>query len=154
MKKMKKKIYWLSKPQPHDYPAAKNYLSLLFPEKKADEIVIRLKNAPLVHFCAKDVLRASGLLLEKVGKDNKHVKKNLSRIKKGMELSPILLVRRNGANVIVADGFHRACAVYLYDEDSEIPCRIVDLDVGSDAVDVCDGPVHVESPQPEPYALQ
>jgi len=27
--------------------------------------------------------------------------------------------------VIVADGYHRLCAVYSYDEDAVIPCKIV-----------------------------
>jgi len=27
--------------------------------------------------------------------------------------------------VVIADGYHRLCAVYLFDEDALIPCRIV-----------------------------
>jgi hypothetical protein len=32
--------------------------------------------------------------------------------------------QKNG-KVIVADGYHRLCAVYGFDEDTLIPCRIV-----------------------------
>jgi hypothetical protein len=31
---------------------------------------------------------------------------------------------RNG-KVVVADGYHRLCAVYQIDEDAWIPCKIV-----------------------------
>ncbi len=27
--------------------------------------------------------------------------------------------------LIIADGYHRLCAVYKFDEDAMIPCRIV-----------------------------
>jgi len=41
-------------------------------------------------------------------------------------LSPLLLVRypANG-RVIIADGYHRLCAVYAFDEDVVVPCKIV-----------------------------
>lgn len=31
--------------------------------------------------------------------------------------------------LIIADGYHRLCAVYLHDEDSLIPCQIISLTV-------------------------
>jgi len=31
--------------------------------------------------------------------------------------------------VQIADGYHRVCASYHLDEDTEIPCRLVDLPV-------------------------
>jgi len=54
------------------------------------------------------------------------LKKNQKKIAKGRELSPLLLVR-DAANgkVVVADGYHRLCAVYSHDEDAVIPCKIV-----------------------------
>jgi hypothetical protein len=40
-------------------------------------------------------------------------------------MSPVLLVRAPAlAKVIVADGYHRLCAVYGLAEDEPIPCRI------------------------------
>ena len=54
------------------------------------------------------------------------MKKNQAKINGGESLSPVLLVRdtANG-KVVVADGYHRVCAVYTFDEDAVIPCKIV-----------------------------
>ena len=44
----------------------------------------------------------------------------------GQKLSPLLLVRdTKNARVIIADGYHRMCAVYSCDEDTVVPCKIV-----------------------------
>jgi hypothetical protein len=32
---------------------------------------------------------------------------------------------RDHGKPIIADGYHRLCAVYTFDEDAMIPCRIV-----------------------------
>jgi hypothetical protein len=41
-------------------------------------------------------------------------------------LSPLLLVRdTRTSKLIIADGYHRLCAVYMFDEDAVIPCKIV-----------------------------
>jgi hypothetical protein len=32
-----------------------------------------------------------------------------------------------GARLTIAYGYHRNCAVYIYDEDVEVPCQIVGL---------------------------
>ena len=118
------KIQWLSRPDPHDFPQAKSYLSLLYPETIAARQVGRLRRARMTEFKAKDIFRASGLSL--LGGGNFHVAKDRDKIKSKTRLSPILLVRdqRNG-KVIVADGYHRLCAVYSFDEDATIPCKIV-----------------------------
>jgi hypothetical protein len=45
---------------------------------------------------------------------------------KGTSLSPLLLVRDEACGkVVIADGYHRLCSVYLFDEDAWIPCKIV-----------------------------
>jgi hypothetical protein len=42
------------------------------------------------------------------------------------KLSVLLLVRgRNGGKLLIADGYHRLCAVYAFDENASIPCRLV-----------------------------
>ena len=52
--------------------------------------------------------------------------KDRKKILAGTPLSPLLLVRRAGrAALIVADGYHRLCAVYAFNEDAVIPCKIV-----------------------------
>lgn len=124
---MTAKLNWKESPDDHDYPAAADYLSLLISQKEADELVRRLRAAPLMRRKAKDLLRASALPALPV--DNVHVAKDLAKVKKGELLSPVLLVRgRVDARVplTVADGYHRICASYYLDEDADIPCRIVD----------------------------
>lgn len=117
-------INWLSEPEEHDYPAALSYLSLIYDEQTATNFVNRLKDAPMSEFKSKDIFRASSLSL--LGVSNAHLEKDQKKIKKGRELSPLLLVKdASNGKVIVADGYHRLCAVYSYDEDAIIPCKIV-----------------------------
>lgn len=117
-------IKWSKSPNKHDYPAALSYLSLFFDEKTAATYVRKLKRAVQSEFKAKDIFRASALSL--LGVSNGHVDRYRQRIKAGQALSPVLLVRDAATRrVIVADGYHRLCAVYSYDEDAVIPCRIV-----------------------------
>ena len=124
---MAQKIKWLDKPRESNYPNAVSYLSLIFDTTTATNYVDRLKEgigAQITTFKAKDIFRASGLSL--LGVSNERVKKDLKKIAEGEELSPILLVRDTiRGRVIIADGYHRMCAVYEVDEDADIPCIIV-----------------------------
>jgi hypothetical protein len=116
-------IKWLKEPEEHNYPAALSYLSLIYDEAAAAAHVARLTSAALSMFKAKDIFRASGLSL--LGVSNDHVEKDQKKIQAGRELSPLLLVRdAAGGRVIVADGYHRLCAVYAFDEDAVVPCKI------------------------------
>jgi hypothetical protein len=124
---MADKEHWKNKPDEHDYPAAANYLGLVATQAVAARVVERLKAAPLEHFKAKDLLRASMLAL--LPEDNPAVARDLKKVKKGELLSPVLLVRGDLTGAIpltVADGYHRICASYHLDEDEDIPCRIAD----------------------------
>jgi hypothetical protein len=117
-------IKWLAEPEEHDYPAATSYLSLIYDERTAASYVQKLRGAPVSEFKAKDLFRASGLSL--LGISNSHVEKDRKKILSGSKLSPLLLVRdRNSGKVIIADGYHRMCSVYSFDEDAIIPCKIV-----------------------------
>jgi len=118
-------IKWSSQPEDHDYPAALSYLSLLFDEQTATAHVSRLKKqASVAQFKAKDIFRASGLPL--LGISNTHLARDRDKIKSGHALSPLLLVRDAvHGRLIVADGYHRLCAVFSCDEDALIPCKIV-----------------------------
>jgi hypothetical protein len=120
----KVEIKWLSEPEEHDYPAALAYLALLYDEQTATTYVDKLKLASISEFKAKDIFRASGLSL--LGISNSHVAKDQQKIQSGRALSPLLLVRDpvNG-RVVIADGYHRLCAVYSCDEYAVIPCKIV-----------------------------
>jgi len=117
-------IKWLDEPEEKDYPAALSYLSLIYDVPTATKMVGELRSALVSTFKAKDIFRASSLSL--LGISNDHVEKDRKKINKGTSLSPLLLVRdpANG-KVIVADGYHRLCAVYSFDEDAIIPCKIV-----------------------------
>ena len=117
-------IKWLSEPEEQDYPAAASYLSLLYDNHQVEGLVTKLRKQTITKFKAKDIFRASGLSL--LGVSNSHVEKDRKKISDGKSLSPILLVRddKNG-KVIIADGYHRLCAVYSYNEDAQIPCKIV-----------------------------
>ena len=87
----------LARPENHDYQAAEDYLSLIMPAKQAEMYRQKLFDArgDITHRKAKDILRASQLAL--LGQDNKHV----------------------------ADGYHRVCASYWIDENTDIPCILV-----------------------------
>jgi hypothetical protein len=120
------KVLWGDAPDEHDYPAAADYLALLAPAEQISEIVAALKQAPIVHKKAKDLLRASCLALLPI--DDPHVQRDLKKIKKGTALSPILVVRgelNTGVAMQIADGYHRVCASYYTDENTDIPVRIV-----------------------------
>ena len=119
-------VLWGDEPDEHDYPAAGDYLALLASDAQISEIVAALKKAPVVHKKAKDLLRASRLAL--LPADNPHVSADLKKIKKGKPLSPILAVRgdlNSGVAMQIADGYHRVCASYLTDENTDIPVKIV-----------------------------
>jgi hypothetical protein len=125
------KVKWKRKPAAHDYPAADSYLSLLVadPALRA-ELVSQLRAAPIVTYKAKDLLRASQLAA--MTKANAHVALDLKKIRKKIPLSPVLLVRGDlvrGFPLQVADGYHRVCASHLVDENTDIPCRLIDLPV-------------------------
>lgn len=117
-----KQVIWLKEPEDHDFPAASDYLDLHFGKEKVNRIIYELKSSPTIKKKAKDILRASRLPM--LPKDNVHVKSNLKKVKKGNKLSPVLLVR-NENRLIIADGYHRVCAVYYLSEDLEIPCRLI-----------------------------
>ena len=117
-------IQWLDEPEEHNYPAALSFLSLIHDEQQAANLVQRLRAAPASKFKAKDVFRASGLSL--LGISNSHVEKDRRKILSGTALSPLLLVRDQAlGKVVIADGYHRLCCVYSFDEDCSIPCKIV-----------------------------
>ena len=123
MKRDKKN--WLKSPEEHDYPAAESYLSLIYDHETAVKFVSDLKEAPMTAFKAKDIfLRLGACRL--LGTNNSHVRQNQKKLAARRKLSPLLLVRDpNHGKTIIADGYHRMCAVYLLDEDTSVPCKIV-----------------------------
>jgi hypothetical protein len=124
----KDKVAWKEKSEAEDYDAALKYLSLVVPVARAEKLVRALRKAPLVKHAAKDLLRASDLPM--LPRDEAHVDEDLKRIHKGKPLVPVLLVRGDMTQdmpLIVADGYHRICAVCYYEESAPIVCRLVNL---------------------------
>jgi hypothetical protein len=119
---------WESKPAKEDYLAAHAYLTLLFSEADTRKIVDRLRRAPVIWREGKDLLRGSQTHLLK--KDDPHVAADLKKIQKGRKLSPVLVVRGNGrlgVTLTIADGQHRICASWHWDENAPVACCIAAL---------------------------
>jgi hypothetical protein len=113
-------VKWAAQPEKDDYPAAERYLSLLFEPSAASEYVRRLKKAGVAQYKASDLFRASGLEFT-----SSQVKAQRKKITAGKKLSPLLLVRdTKRGRVVIADGFHRMCAVYSLDDEASIPCKL------------------------------
>jgi hypothetical protein len=119
-----KEIKWLPDMEEHDYPAAESYLNILFSEDRVADIMARFRSTAIVSFKAKDIFRASQLSL--LGMSDLHVEKDRKKIQKGISLSPLLLLRDElNGRVVIADGYHRLCAIYEFDEDAWIRCKII-----------------------------
>ena len=119
------KVNWGTAPDDHDYPAAQSYLSLLATPEQVEQILEQLRVAPVELIKAKDVVRAAGLQL--LDKTNFHVKRDLQKIMSKKVLSPLLLVRGDRTSdmpLTIADGYHRACAVYWNSEDDFIHAKV------------------------------
>jgi hypothetical protein len=119
-----KEIKWLPDMEEHDYPAAESYLNILFSEDRVADIMARFRSTAIVSFKAKDIFRASQLSL--LGMSDLHVEKDRKKIQKGISLSPLFLLRDElNGRVVIADGYHRLCAIYEFDEDAWIRCKII-----------------------------
>ena len=124
----KSELKWSEGEEGQDFKAAFKFLSLLCSERKANALVESLRNSKLLEHAAKDVLRAAQLPL--LPRDEPHVDDDLKRIQKDKPLAPVLLVRGdmgNGLPLMVADGYHRICAVVYFDESAPVRCRIADI---------------------------
>ena len=127
----KQQPVWKKKPEDEDFAGALHFLSLVLPGAKARKLVQSMRKTNTIELAAKDLLRASNLPL--LPSDEPHVDDDLKKIRKGKPLAPVLLVRGDisgGIPLIVADGYHRICAVYYYDDSVPIHCRIADGLIG------------------------
>ncbi len=120
-------IEWHDEPESHDYMAAASYLSLTLGHRAAKNAAKELERVKMSEFPAKDIFRASTLSL--LGVSNSHVQKDRKKIIRRKKLSPILLFRdKANGKLVIADGYHRLCAVYTFNEDAMIPCKIAGPD--------------------------
>jgi hypothetical protein len=121
-------VTWQDQPEAHDYPAAASYLSLVAGPPTVAATVEAFHTATTAHYKAKDILRAARLPL--LPETNPHVRSDLAKVHDGRPLSPVLIVRGDasaGYAAQIADGYHRVCASYLTDENTDVPVRLVDL---------------------------
>lgn len=119
----KNPVKWLKEVDKHDFAAGESYLRLVYPAKRAQSLVSALRRVELTTFAARDILRASELTV--LPPKDAEVAKQLKKLAKGEKLSPLPLVREAGhARLVVADGFHRLCAVMHVNADERIPCKI------------------------------
>jgi hypothetical protein len=128
MGKKNEQSIWEAKASSEDYAAAEKYLKLFFPDHKAKRLVKQLRAAPTIEYEAKDLLRASQTHL--LTDENPHVAEDLKKIKKGKKLSPVLLVRGNGelgVTLTIADGYHRICASWQWNEKCPVACCLAEL---------------------------
>ncbi len=116
-------IKWLGEPEEKDYVAAHSYLSLLLAPDPLREAVTLLREAPEGRWRAKDVLRAASLPLLK-RKRSAEVAEKLKHIADGVAISPILLIHDGRGALVIADGYHRACAACIVEEDVQVPGRL------------------------------
>ena len=122
------KTIWEKAPAHKDFEAAEHYLTLLFGASDVRKLVGKLRACPTVEFQAKDLLRASQTHL--LPEDNPHVAADLKKIRRGKKLSPVLLVRGDAwraAPLTIADGYHRICASWYWNEDCPVACCLAAL---------------------------
>lgn len=114
---------WLDKPADKDIKSAETFLGLLYGPKKARQYAKRLAKADLQQYAARDLLRASEMPIAEVQAFD--WVKQRKEITDGTPMSPILLIRQeNGGHLIIADGFHRLCAVFSIDQDAPVLCFV------------------------------
>jgi hypothetical protein len=125
----KPEIEWDEKGEAEDYDRVVKFLSLLGPNTKAAALVSSLRNSKFVEHAAKDLWRAPDFPILPI--DESHVDEVLKGINKARRWRPFSSFAgaiATGLPLIVADGYHRICGVYYFDESAPIPCRIVDID--------------------------
>ncbi len=113
------RIRWQRKPEPHDFETAEEYLSLVLAEEHVLEAMRQLRDARQPHeYTAKEIFSAAEL--KPLTAADTGVAKKLARLAKGKRLPPIMIVRRDGAPLILAAGYHRACTGYVLGKQTPV----------------------------------
>lgn len=119
-------IKWMDAPEDHDYEAAYNFLRLTYGNSVSRAVADVLPGVEPDQFRANDILRASGLKV--LGHGDPSIKHDVQKIENGEPLSPILLINDQSVyKLVIADGYHRVCAVNLHDPKAMIPCKIMPM---------------------------
>ena len=98
----KQKPICKKKPDAEDYEGALSFLSLIYPDAKAHRLLRLFRKAKTVEHAAKDLLRASNLPL--LSREEAHVEADLTRIRKGKDLSPrdLIFLREQDASIVAS----------------------------------------------------
>ena len=116
-------IRWLDEPEEKDYAAASSFLSMVLSPSALPAVIAGLHGAPAGHWAAKDILRAAGLPALKP-KQSTEVAEKLAKVRKGIPISPVLLVGGIRPQLVIADGYHRVSAALRVNEDTQVPGRL------------------------------
>jgi hypothetical protein len=123
-KEKKNGITWLDDVGEDDYAAAQSYLSLLYRDERVRGAIAALRQAGIVEYKSADILRASQLPL--LGPDDPNVKRQQKKCGGGEGIAPLLLFRDEAlGRLVIADGYHRMCAVVLIDANAAMKAKIV-----------------------------
>ena len=115
----KLRIRWQKKPEAHDFETAEEYLSLVLGEEHVLEAMRQLRDARHPqNYTAKEIFNAAQLT--PLTAADTGVAKKLARLAKGKRLPPIMIVRREGAPLILAAGYHRACTGYVLGKQTPV----------------------------------
>jgi Kef-type K+ transport system membrane component KefB len=113
------RIRWQKKPEPHDFETAEEYLSLVLAEEHVLEAMRQLRDARHPRkYTAKEIFNAAELT--PLTAADTGVAKKLARLAKGKRLPPIMIVHRDGAPLILAAGYHRACTGYVLGKQTPV----------------------------------
>lgn len=119
-----RKTNWTETPDPTDYEAAADYLSLLLPTRTAQLAVVRWRNGPMESRRARDLPRASGLadLLP----ENPSVARKLKDLKRVSGSHRFYAFEATSMTARCSPSRTATTASassYLLDEGTDIPCR-------------------------------
>lgn len=120
-------IKWNPSASKKDIAAAKQYLTLVFNPKDVAAAIAKLskRRTHIEQFKAKDILRAAETQL--LPETNEDVRAEFLKIVKRIPFVPIILVRK-GHKLFIADGYHRTCAAYYLDKNTEVHCVLVGIE--------------------------
>jgi hypothetical protein len=114
-------VVWLDEVKEEDYQSALRYLTILLDIDRAQRALDRLKKTPITTRRVNDVLRATHrepLPVSDIG-----VHRNMEGVKKGHKFGPLLVVSFSHGGDI-ADGYHRASAVYNINPFADVRCKL------------------------------
>ena len=110
-------VRWRKDAANHDYAAASSYLSIRYGESQAQEMSEKLRQLPVIHRRANDILRATRR--DPLPLSDPGVLRDLQKVLAGEKLSPVLISEGD-----IADGYHRVSLAYALDPYADVPLKL------------------------------